>query len=341
MATLLCIIMLRRPSTPGLFRDKSIVLPVARKFGYKQLSRATKHFSKDNLLGAGSFGEVYQGELRDDPCMRLVAVKKLKQHAEQFRKDYVSEIEILGQLNHRNLVKLVGWCDGGADKQLLVYELVNNGSVDEHLHGPGRPPLGWPERYKIALGVGRAIEYLHTGCHNNLAVLHRDIKPSNVLLDEGFEAQLGDFGLVRRVNPGQSSLGGTRMIGTLAYIDPMCATTSTVSTASDMYSFGVMLLEIATGKKLVETSDARDLIEDVQKCYHNDTVLDMPDKRLSLDDLDERRQVERILAVGLLCAQHERQFRPEITIVVKLLSDLSHPLPAPGVRNDSSAELQI
>ncbi|KAF8762428.1 hypothetical protein HU200_009388 [Digitaria exilis] len=156
-------------------KQKKKEISVARKFRYKQLSQATKHFSQDKLLGAGSFGEVYQGDLRDDPSMRLVAVKKLKQHAEQFRKDYVSEIEILGQLNHRNLVKLVGWCDGGAGKQLLVYELVNNGSVDEHLHGSGRPPLGWPERYKIVLGVGRAIEYLHTGCHNNLVVLHRDI----------------------------------------------------------------------------------------------------------------------------------------------------------------------
>ncbi|KAF8762435.1 hypothetical protein HU200_009397 [Digitaria exilis] len=202
---------------PKAVTSATISLPVPLEFSYQELFEATDGFNEGTrLLGSGYFGEVYLGHLPHPGLPNPdVAVKKLKSHAEQLRKNYVSEITILGLLNHRNPVKLVGWCDGGDGKQLLVYELVKNGSVDDHLHGPaGRSsPLTWPQRYKIALGVGRAIEYLHTGCHN-LIVLHRDIKPSNVMLDERFDAKLADFGLVRSVDPGQSSLGGTEMNGT-------------------------------------------------------------------------------------------------------------------------------
>ncbi|GJN24763.1 hypothetical protein PR202_gb12525 [Eleusine coracana subsp. coracana] len=187
----------------------------AREFLYPELCSATNNFAEDRKLGEGSFGEVFSGNLPDPRNPQQVAVKRLKGPLEQTMRDYVTAIMTLGQMNHRNLVKLVGWCDGGQNgRPLLVYELMENKSVEKHLHDESREKtsLPWPERYKIVIGVGRAIEYLHTGCHN-LIILHRDIKPSNVMLDATFEPKLGDFGLVKRVYTGQGS-PETAMFGT-------------------------------------------------------------------------------------------------------------------------------
>ncbi|CAN6352312.1 unnamed protein product [Urochloa humidicola] len=317
---------MRRPRRGHSFQ---IDLQVARKFSYNELSAATNNFSKDRKLGAGAFGEVYRGELQDPRMPPVVAVKKLTRLMEQTRKDYVTEINTLGQLSHRNLVKLLGWCSGGGEL-LLVYELVTNGSLEEHLHGPERPLLDWPLRYKIVLGVGAAIDYLHTGSLNR--ILHRDIKLSNVMLDDAFDAKLGDFGLVRQVDPEQGYLGGTCMIGTRVYMDPICISSDTVSTASDMYSFGVLLLEIAAGVKPAEVQVAgagghlsNTLVEAVRESYARGAVLEMADKRL--EGNFNKSQMERVLAVGRLCVQLERQHRPSIKRAVNLLSDLSLPVP--------------
>ncbi|TVU11475.1 hypothetical protein EJB05_45063, partial [Eragrostis curvula] len=298
-------------------RPMVIALPVAQKFSYKELSTATGNFSEDRKLGAGSFGEVYRGELRGQG-MLPVAVKRLTRMLEQTMRDYVTEIQTLCQLSHRNMVRLVGWCDGGSnDKLLLVYEL--------HLHGAERL-LSWPERYDIVCGIGSAIEYLHTGYNN--PILHRDIKPSNVMLDDAFQAKLGDFGLVRQVCSGQGSLRGTAMVGSSDYIDPMCITFGSVSTASDMYSFGVLLLEVATGRKPAALMDRENgsitnaLVNDVRRSYRKGSVLKMADERLN-NDFD-RAQMERVLLVGLLCVNENRQKRPGIRDAINLLSNLGH-----------------
>ncbi|TKW36774.1 hypothetical protein SEVIR_1G004800v4 [Setaria viridis] len=269
--------------------------------------------------------------------MPHVAVKRLTKLLEQTRRDYVTEIMILGQLKHRNLVKLVGWCDGGGDdKPLLVYELVANGSLDDHLHGSSERLLTWPQRYKIVIGIGSAIEYLHTGDKD--PILHRDIKPSNVMLDGAFEAKLGDFGLVRQVKPGQGSLRGTAMVGSWEYMDPKCITTDSATTASDMYSFGVLLLEIATGKRPRVPRDDEELslrnalVDAVRESYDKGAVLEMADARLN-GDFDER-QMERVMLVGLLCVNQDRGNRLGIREAVNLLSNIRlsnirHPLPEP------------
>jgi interleukin-1 receptor-associated kinase 1 len=205
--------------------------------------------------------------------------------------------------------------------------LVTNKSLDEHLHGSERL-LTWPERYRIVLGTGSAIEYLHTGYQN--PILHRDIKPSNVMLDDDFVAKLGDFGLVRQVEPGQGSLVGTVMIGTKVYMDPINISTGRASLASDVYSFGVLLLEVAMGEMPVEVQVtgglfSNTLVSAARESYGRGSVLEMADARLN-GDFDEG-EMERVLLVGLLCVQQDRRDRPEIRIAVNMLSDLSHQVP--------------
>ncbi|KAL6839949.1 hypothetical protein ACP4OV_029759 [Aristida adscensionis] len=300
----------------------SVINSVAKEFSYGELREATKNFSRK--LGEVSFGEVYEGNLMD-AHMPKVAVKKLKlmptptQSLEEMRKDYITEVMILGQLHHRNLVKLVGWCDGGgADRgaPLLVYEFMEKGSVDKRLHGmsDGGETLSWAQRHGIVLGVGSAIEYLHTGYRSSV-VLHRDIKPSDVMLDGELEAKLGDFGLVREVDRRRGYLAGTRMRGSLDYIGPECCVAAGKATAaSDMYSFGVLLLEVATGKDPAVLRQEKGApyapIHAVRESYGRGAVLEMADRRLNGDF--DRPPMEQVLLVGLMCAQRDPGHRPDI-----------------------------
>ncbi|KAG0540803.1 hypothetical protein BDA96_03G441000, partial [Sorghum bicolor] len=297
----------RRARTPSI----EIALQVARKFSYHELSSATNNFSKDRKLGAGQFGEVYRGELLGP---HQVAVKRLMRQMEvRTQKDYKTEIMTLGRISHRNLVKLVGWCHDDGEL-LLVYELVTNRSLDEHLHGSERL-LTWPERYMILRGIGSAVEYLHSSDDN--PILHRDIKPSNVMLDgDELVAKLGDFG---QVHPGQgSSLRDTVMIGTRVYMDPVCMSSNTVATG--LKPAEVVVQQQGAGGLLSNT-----LISAVQESYAKGELLQMADERLN-GDFDER-QMERVLLVGLLCVQQHRRDRPEIRTAVNLLSDLNYPVP--------------
>lgn len=269
---------------------------------------------------------MYKGDL-PDPRRPLVAVKRLILHShrpETTREEYKTEIMTLGQLRHRNLVKLVGWCDVDGSDLLLVYELIRNGSVHDHLHGSARP-LTWRERYNIILGIGSAIDYLHNG--NDNCVLHRDIKPTNVMLDESLVAKVCDFGLVRQVPHEQRSQQVT-IAGCLAYMDPVLAN-GTTSTASDVYSFGVLLLEIATGRQpTVPEGDFRlpnTLINAVRESYKRKTVLKMADERLNGEF--DNDQMERVMIVGLKCVEMNRGDRPSIRVAIDLLSNLEHPAP--------------
>jgi interleukin-1 receptor-associated kinase 1 len=276
---------------------------------------------------------VYSGELRDQ---QKVAVKKLTWPV--VWTDYVNEIMILGNLGHRNVVKLLGWCcrdqnpisnilsrcfGAGSDELYLVYELVSNKSVFEHLHGEHKL-LPWQQRYNIALGIGAAIIYLHTGCEK--PILHRDIKPSNVMLDDNFVPKLGDFGLVRQLRTGRSELTGTGMIGTRAYMDPEVQNSNSATTASDMYSFGVLLLELATGTQptVSQGPGPGALLNGIRRSYHRGEVLTMADRRL--EGKFDKIQMQRVLVVGLLCTQ-QGNHRPDIRKAVNYLSNLDHPVP--------------
>ncbi|TVU25995.1 hypothetical protein EJB05_28519, partial [Eragrostis curvula] len=257
-----------------------------KRFDYNVLADATCHFSDDQKLGEGGFGSVYRGFIAD---LNLdVAIKRVSSSSKQGKKEYSSEVTIISQMRHRNLVQLVGWCHRG-DKLLLVYQLMPNGSLDAHLYNDEKM-LPWSLRYDIILGIGSALLYLHQDCEQG--VLHRDIKPSNVMLDDTFNAKLGDFGLARLVDHEQGT-HMTELAGTMGYMDPECTTTGRFSTESDMYSFGVVLLEVACGRRpvvVLQDNTVIHLAQQVSELYRNG------DLRLNGDF--NVPQMERVLAVG-------------------------------------------
>ncbi|TVU49162.1 hypothetical protein EJB05_00456, partial [Eragrostis curvula] len=217
-----------------------------KRFSYNELAAATDNFSDNRKLGEGGFGSVYRGFLEE---MGLhVAVKRVSKSSRQGWREFISEVKIISRLRHRNLVLLIGWCyDGVSDDLLLVYELMHNGSVDNHLyHLDPEKQLAWPTRYKIVLGLGSALVYLHHDTEQ--CVMHRDIKPSNVMLDASFNAKLGDFGLARVINDDGRRSRTTAPAGTTGYMDPDCMATGRTSVEADVYSFGVVLLETRTEK---------------------------------------------------------------------------------------------
>ncbi|KAB2035838.1 hypothetical protein ES319_D04G180400v1 [Gossypium barbadense] len=272
-----------------------------RKFSYKELRLATSNFADEGLLGEGGFGK-------------------------QGFKEYESEITTITRLRHRNLVQLIGWCHDN-NQFLIVYEFLPNKNLDYHLH---REPclLIWDKRYKIAMGLASALFYLQEEC--NQCVLHRDIKSSNVLLDLSFNAKLGDFGLARLVDHGQGSQTTQVMLGTEGYIAPECRDTYKAVKESDIYSFGIVALEIATGKKaiaVIERNGQRfktKLVEWVWELYGKESLFDAADPRLSGNY--DMEQMERLLLVGLACAHPNYFDRPSITQAVDILSSKA-PLP--------------
>ncbi|TYG74548.1 hypothetical protein ES288_D04G191200v1 [Gossypium darwinii] len=285
-----------------------------RKFSYKELRLATSNFADEGLLGEGGFGKVYLGFLRD--ISSNIAVKRVTPNSQQGFKE----------LRHRNLVQLIGWCHDN-NQFLIVYEFLPNKNLDYHLH---REPciLIWDKSYKIAMGLASALFYLQEEC--NQCVLHRDIKSSNVLLDLSFNAKLGDFGLARLVDHGQGSQTTQVMLGTEGYIAPECRDTYKAIKESDIYSFGIVALEIATGKKaiaVIERNGQRfktKLVGWVWELYGKENLFDAADPRLSGNY--DMEQMERLLLVGLACAHPNYFDRPSKTQAVDILSSKA-PLP--------------
>ncbi|XP_037437684.1 cysteine-rich receptor-like protein kinase 25 [Triticum dicoccoides] len=297
-----------------------------RRFRYAELAAATDGFSGRNKLGEGGFGSVYRGFLHN---MNLhIAVKKVSKSSRQGWKEFVSEVRIISRLRHRNLVPLVGWFYGGDDNGLLlVYELMPNGSLDAHLHKPDHL-LPWAVRYGVALGLGSALLYLHEETEER--IVHRDIKPSNIMLDASFNAKLGDFGLARFIRDGRGSLT-TGAAGTLGYMDPKCVFAGTAIVESDIYSFGVVLLEIACGRAPAVAVDDDDdgavihLLQWVRESYGRGAILEAADARL--DGKFDEKEMERVMVVGLWCGHPDPSLRPSIRQAVSVLR-LEAPLPS-------------
>ncbi|TYK18990.1 receptor-like serine/threonine-protein kinase ALE2 [Cucumis melo var. makuwa] len=221
-------------------------LQSVKTFALSELEKATDKFSSKRILGEGGFGRVYCGILDDG---NEVAVKLLTRDNQNRDREFIAEVEMLSRLHHRNLVKLIGICIEGRTR-CLVYELVHNGSVESHLHGKNGP-LDWDARLKIALGAARGLAYLHED--SNPRVIHRDFKASNVLLEVDFTPKVSDFGLAREATEGSEHIS-TRVMGTFGYVAPEYAMTGHLLVKSDVYSYGVVLLELLSGRKPVDMS---------------------------------------------------------------------------------------
>ncbi|KAF3435874.1 hypothetical protein FNV43_RR22966 [Rhamnella rubrinervis] len=291
-----------------------------KKFTYKELACATSNFKDEEKLGQGGFGGVYKGFLRD--LDSYVAVKRVSKDSTQGIKEYASEIKIISRLRHKNLVQLIGWCHERKEL-LLVYEFMPNGSLDSHLF-KAKNLLIWKVRYKIAQGLASALLYLHEEWEQ--CVVHRDIKSSNIMLDSNFNAKLGDFGLARFVDHTKGSQT-TVLAGTMGYMAPEMVTMGKASKESDMYSFGVVALEIACGRKPINTSAPEDevmMVEWVWELYGIGKVLEAVDQRLG--GVFDEKEMERLMIVGLWCAHPDHNLRPSIRQVIQVLN-FEAPLP--------------
>ncbi|XP_057458019.1 probable serine/threonine-protein kinase PBL19 [Lotus japonicus] len=238
---------------PELYEEKAHNL---RAFSYKELRRATNDFSRLLKIGEGGFGSVYQGSIKPvegngDPV--LVAIKRLNKEALQGHKEWVTEIQFLGVVEHPNLVKLIGYCaldDERGIQRLLVYEYMPNKSLDSHLFNKAYDPLPWNTRLEVALGAAQGLSYLHEGLE--VQVIFRDFKCSNVLLDENFIPKLSDFGLAREGPVAGNTHVSTAVMGTHGYAAPDYIETGHLTAKSDVWSFGVVLYEMLTGRRSME-----------------------------------------------------------------------------------------
>ncbi|XWS15418.1 hypothetical protein CRYUN_Cryun35bG0096100 [Craigia yunnanensis] len=284
-----------------------------RRFSNTDLASATNNFSEQRKLGEGGFGAVYRGYLLD--LDMVVTVKRISRGSKQGEKEYVTEVKVISQVRHRNLVQLVCWCHD-RNEFLLVYEFMPNGSLDFHLFGK-RAPISWPVRYRISLGLASALLYLQEEWQQCLVL--RDIKSNIVLLDSSFNVKLGDFGLTRLMD---HELGPktTGLAGTIGYLALEYVSTGRACKQSDVYSFGVVLLEIATGRKSIHRIENFELglVAWVWDLYGQGKLLLAVDEKLN-KDVDEK-QVECLMTFGLWCAHPDSSSRPSIKQVIQVLN---------------------
>ncbi|KAE8660904.1 L-type lectin-domain containing receptor kinase VII.1 [Hibiscus syriacus] len=283
------------------------------RIGYQEIFAATKAFSDENVIGSGGNGNVYKGVLRGG---LEIAVKKISHESEHGMREFLAEVSSLGRLKHRNLVGLRGWCRNDKRSSILVYDYMENGSVDKRIFDCDEDAmLSWDERVKVLKDVASAIWYLHEGWEAK--VLHRDIKASNVLLDRDMNARLGDFGLARTHHHYESA-STTRVVGTVGYMAPELIKTGRASTQTDVFCFGVLILEIICGRRPIEEGKPG-LIDWTWMLMERQELVSALDDRLKGKGRHSNEEVERLLQLGLLCAHPEAHVRPTMRQVMKLL----------------------
>ncbi|XP_021300907.1 putative receptor-like protein kinase At4g00960 isoform X1 [Herrania umbratica] len=284
-------------------------------YKYKDLMSATKNFSEEHKLGEGGFGDVYKGVLKNG---KIVAVKKLAVlQTRRAKLDFESEVKLISNVHHRNLIRLLGCCSKGLEL-LLVYEYMANSSLDKFLFGERRGSLNWKQRYGIILGTARGLTYLHEEFH--VCIIHRDIKSSNILLDDDFQPKIADFGLARLLPEDKSHLS-TKFAGTLGYTSPEYAIHGQLSEKADIYSYGIVVLEIISGQRSHETSadpDAEFLLKRAWRLYENKMHLELADESIDPNE-DEAEDVKRVIEIALMCTQATAAMRPTMSEVVVLL----------------------
>ncbi|KAK4352627.1 hypothetical protein RND71_028145 [Anisodus tanguticus] len=283
-----------------------------RLFKFQELLLATLSFSSENIIGKGGSSQVFKGCLPDG---KELAVKILKQSEDAVR-EFVLEIEIITALCHKNIISLFGFCFED-NNLLLVYDLLSRGSLEENLHGNKKDPLmfGWKERYKVAVGVAEALEYLHG--RDAQSVIHRDVKSSNILLSDDFEPQLSDFGLAKWATTTSSHITCTDVAGTFGYLAPEYFMYGKVNDKIDVYAFGVVLLELLSGRKPISSNCPKgqeSLVIWAKPMLNGGKYAQLLDPQLTSNY--DREQVERMVLAAALCI---RRARPQMSIVSKLL----------------------
>ncbi|KMZ63688.1 Receptor-like protein kinase [Zostera marina] len=297
--------------------DHRIEFGQLKRFAWRELQVATENFSEKNILGQGGFGKVYKGVLGDNT---KIAVKRLTDYESPGGEAaFLREVEMISVAVHKNLLKLIGFCTTPSER-LLVYPFMQNLSVAYCLREfKTGDPIDWCTRKKIALGTGRGLEYLHEHC--NPKIIHRDVKAANVLLDEHFEAVVGDFGLAKLVDVRKTSVT-TQVRGTMGHIAPEYLSTGKSSERTDVFGYGIMLLELVTGQRAIDFARLEDeddvlLLDHVKKLESEKRLGDIVDRNLKNNY--EIAEVEMMIQVALLCTHSSPENRPTMSEVVRML----------------------
>ncbi|GAV58599.1 LRR_1 domain-containing protein/Pkinase_Tyr domain-containing protein/LRRNT_2 domain-containing protein [Cephalotus follicularis] len=294
----------------------SIKIDGVRSFTYGEMAMATKNFDTSSEVGQGGYGKVYKGILADGT---VVAIKRAQEGSLQGEKEFLTEIELLSRLHHRNLVSLIGYCEEDYE-QMLVYEFISNGTLRDNLSAKYKDPLGFPMRLRVALGSAKGILYLHTEA--DPPIFHRDIKATNILLDSRFNAKVADFGL-SRLAPVPDMEGtvpahvSTVVKGTPGYLDPEYFLTHKLTDKSDVYSLGVVFLELLTGMQPI--SHGKNIVREVNIAYQSGTIFSVIDGRMGSYPSE---CVEKFVNLALKCCQEETDARPSMAEVVRELENI-------------------
>ncbi|XP_044493701.1 receptor-like cytoplasmic kinase 176 isoform X2 [Mangifera indica] len=319
------------PSIPQTPRSEGEILQSSniKNFSFSDLRTSTRNFRPDSVLGEGGFGSVFKGWVDEHSLAAskpgtgmVIAVKRLNREGYQGHKEWLTEINYLGQFHHPNLVKLIGYCLED-EHRLLVYEFMPRGSMENHLFRRGShfQPLSWSLRMKIALGAAKGLAFLHSA---EPKVIYRDFKASNILLDLNYNAKLSDFGLARDGPTGDKSHVSTRIMGTYGYAAPEYLASGHLSAKSDIYSFGVVLLEMLSGRRAIDKnrpSGEHNLVEWAKPYLINKRrIFRVMDPRL--EGQFSLIQAQRAATLALQCLATEARYRPEMDEVVKVLGQL-------------------
>ncbi|XP_059631722.1 wall-associated receptor kinase 2-like [Cornus florida] len=305
----------------------------AKIFTAEELKKATDNYSEDRIVGRGGYGTVYKGTLTDN---RVVAIKKSKVVDQSQIEQFINEVIVLSQINHRNVVKLLGCCLE-TEVPLLVYEFITNGTLHDHIHNESKTTsLSWQTRLRIAVETAGVLSYLHSAA--SIPIIHRDVKPTNILLDDNYTAKVSDFGASRLVPIDQMQLS-TMVQGTLGYLDPEYLQTSQLTEKSDVYSFGVILVELLTGRKAVSfdrPEDERNLAIYFLSALKGDRLFEVLERSIVHEENTE--QLKEVAILAKRCLRVNGEERPTMKEVAMELEGLKMMEKHPWVNDELKSE---